>query len=212
MASNHVKHVSIYIVGAQCTGKTTLTEAIHKHLISNHLVPSIGLIKEAARGVLLDHGFTRDDILSSPNRCMQLQSLILETQLVEENEMHGYPMLLSDRSGVDPLVYATMYGPGGAAGSLIDGTTWGQLKGRMREAVVVVCQPVVGWLFDDGVRLIPRDEAEWIRTHELFCSLMRTLDIEFVVLPAEIRQLASRVEFVMKCWQGCLKMEERSTN
>ena len=172
---------AIYIVGAQCTGKTTLTEAIHEHLISHQLVPSTALIKEAARGVLLDHGFTRDDILSSPIRCMQLQSLIIETQLAQEKRLDGFPMLLSDRSGVDPLVYAAMYGPEGAVGSLAGGATWEQLKTRMKDAIVIVCEPVVGWLFDDGVRLMPRDEMEWIRTHELICSLMMTLGIEFDV-------------------------------
>ncbi len=83
--SSTSKRVNIYIVGAQCTGKTTLVNALESHFDETpdpSLRPTF--IREVARTVLDTHGFTALDITSSGERCMTLQKLILDAQVLAE--------------------------------------------------------------------------------------------------------------------------------
>ncbi|KAK0741404.1 hypothetical protein B0T18DRAFT_432516 [Schizothecium vesticola] len=82
---------NVYIVSAQCTGKTTLVNRLDQHFHDNP--PPAGtpaIIKEVARTVLVQHNFTADDITSSQERCLLLQRFILETQTKAEKE-HNMP-------------------------------------------------------------------------------------------------------------------------
>lgn len=58
---------------------------------------------------------------------------------------------ISDRSGVDPIVYARKYVSEEAAEDLVKSTEWLELKERMKSALVIVCEAGVDWLIDDGV-------------------------------------------------------------
>jgi hypothetical protein len=60
---------------------------------------------------------------------------------------------VSDRSGVDPIVYARKYASKGAESYLINSTEWSELRERMGKSVVIVCEAGADWLTDDGVRL-----------------------------------------------------------
>jgi len=80
---------NVYVVGAQCTGKTTLVNALERFYTANNDVDHSNstktmngprFIREIARSVLAKHGFTRGDITTSPSRALQLQRYILEGQ------------------------------------------------------------------------------------------------------------------------------------
>ncbi|KAI4131231.1 MAG: hypothetical protein LQ338_001324 [Usnochroma carphineum] len=197
---------NIYIIGAQSTGKTTLATALamyfeqHPTRLGNN-VPKPTVIKEVARGVLQRHNFTAYDIVSSKTRALELQSLILEAQCEAERAAsdHWY---ISDRSGLDPLVYARQYVGTDEALALTQEHAWQHLKGRMSSGLVIVCEAGGEWLVDDGVRLMPQDRDVWLRMHITFCEMLDELSIEYSVLPVSIRDLSSRVEFVLARWNS----------
>lgn len=200
---------NIYLVGAQCTGKTTLTNALATHFRTS-LPPEKQprIIKEVARTVLARHKFAAEDITSSPERCLLLQTLILEAQAEAEKAavQADSRWFISDRSGADPIVYALAYIPNGDQTTGHDGRSlvrtehWGQLKKRMAESLIVVCEAGMDWLTDDGVRLMPRDRSEWVAFHGLFCDFLDEQKLLYVVLPKEMLSIRERVDFVLSKW------------
>ena len=104
------KYQEIYVLGPSSSGKTTLCDALSQRLdIRDPLY-----IKEVARRVMAAHGFTRDD-----TDTYEMQHAIMRGQLdaectaikhiaaaSNEAEQSGRLMLLSDRSAIDPIVYA----------------------------------------------------------------------------------------------------------
>lgn len=61
-----------------------------------------------ARSVLEGHNFTREDVREGSKRCMLIQKLILDARYGREMEVDAQAGLVSDRSGVDPLAYASL--------------------------------------------------------------------------------------------------------
>lgn len=227
---------NIYIVGAQCTGKTTLVNNLRAYFasaISSALPPAT--VTEVARTVLQTHHFTARDV-RIPARSLELQRLILQGQATAErmalmpmavvgassessdsqsgaeataaaqNKGEAGPVwFISDRSGADPIAYATRYVGSDAAQDLINCSEWsGELRDRMRASVVVVCEAsgvAAGWLTDDGVRLMPQDLGEWVGFHDMFCEFLKGQGIEFHVLKADIGGHQGRVNFVVQRWK-----------
>jgi predicted ATPase len=138
---------------------------------------------------------------------------------------HGEKWFISDRSGVDPIVYAYQHINAQAAEELMATPEWKELKERMRKGLVVVCEPrVVGegresgesaegvesvdresvsvsrsWLTDDGVRLMPASLEEWKGFHDLFCRVLEErMGLGFVVLPCGLVGIGERVAFVLE--------------
>ncbi|PVH72853.1 hypothetical protein DL98DRAFT_609406 [Cadophora sp. DSE1049] len=200
---------SIYIVGAQCTGKTTLIKALEEHFgIEDNLKNESGrailhpnIIIEVARGVLKEHKFNADDIKSSPARALALQDLILKAQVRAEaatSRQDGW--FISDRSGADPIVYAKKYVSDVAAHDLLGSPEWSTLKEGLVKSVVIVCEAGAGWLKDDGIRLMPESRDAWIGFHRLFCKCLDEWGVAYEVLPCEIVELQDRIEFVLGIW------------
>ena len=95
---------AVFVLGPSSSGKTTLCEALASAL----RIPPAQYIKEVARTVMKTHGFTRDD-----TDTYEMQHAIMTAQLraeqiamaaVAQRNAHG--LILSDRSAVDPIVYA----------------------------------------------------------------------------------------------------------
>ncbi len=194
---------NIYIVGAQCTGKTTLISALSAHFTkatTSAATPAPLILTEVARTVLRQHGFTASDITSSPSKSLAFQKLILEAQYATEQAAGESQWFISDRSGFDPIVYAGRYVGEEGARSLTEMAIWGELKERMGRSLVVVCEAGAEWLVDDGVRLMPEDKADWVAFHHLFCESLKSAGLDFVVLPCEMKDMAERVQFVLDRW------------
>jgi nicotinamide riboside kinase len=197
----------IYIVGAQCTGKTTLINAVEKYFKNlstvsspcNNEFPSPRIIKEVARGVLRKHNFVAEDIVTSPIRALELQNLILKAQYREELEagVNG-DWIISDRSGADPIVYASKYVGNAAADEMMETAEWKCLKERMRNGLVVVCEAGADWLADDGVRLMPNDRDDWVGFHRFFCNRLEEWGIGYEVLGHQIIAHDDRLDFVLE--------------
>jgi predicted ATPase len=185
----------IYIVGAQNTGKTTLVNALEAAFAKNTSEIQPRVIKEVARNVLIKHQFTAEDIKTSPSRAFQLQELILKAQFDAEREvLEREGWFISDRSAIDPIVYARKYVTEEASIQLRQSMEWLQLKERMKDSVVIVCQAGADWLLDDGVRLMPENR--------LFCSCLDEWGLDYEVLPWTLMDIDKRVDFVLQSWSS----------
>jgi nicotinamide riboside kinase len=208
----------VYIVGAQCTGKTTLVKALQDHFNKGdnfyerdgHGISRPKIITEIARIVLQEHNFTADDIKSSPTRALALQQLILQAQLSAERAMSEGEWFVSDRSGVDPIIYTRKYVSKDAESDLIKSPEWLELRERMRKSVVIVCEAGADWLTADGVRLMPESREDWIGFHQLFCRCLDDLGLNYEVLPCEVACLHERVAFVLERWELACLSEQRT--
>lgn len=199
----------IYVIGAQCTGKTTLSEALASAYAERYSSLKCRTLSETARNTLKLHAYTRDDVRAGGDRCLRLQQLIMDSQLERESQAlnEAVDIVISDRSGLDPLVYVKMYCGDGPLGQLLTFNTWRDLHLNMQNGVVVLCEPVQTWLFDDGTRLMPLDWSEWRKTHDTFRNLLDEYQIGYVVLPASILSIEDRVEFVL---EACMNMGKES--
>ena len=209
MADN-IKPREIYIIGAQSTGKTTIVKALEKHFnqrddsyqLHGHHISHPKIIKEVARAVLQEHNFTADEIKSSPARSLALQQLILQAQLRAERGISGPDeWFISDRSGADPIVYARKYVGGDAEYELVKSSEWLELRERMSESVVIVCEAGTDWLTDDGVRLMPENKEDWMQFHRHFCCCLDEQGLNYEVLPSKVANLRERVMFVLEKWE-----------
>ncbi|KAL1647120.1 hypothetical protein SLS58_002891 [Diplodia intermedia] len=204
---------NIYVVGAQSTGKTTLVNALESHFadaknrIQNGVhVPAPGVIREVARSVLTQHNFSRDDIRTSTERCLELQRHILAAQWQQERLVLSQSRwFISDRSGLDPITYAQKFGGKSAACILLDCESWHELKERLKSSVVVVCRPETEFLKDDGVRLMPEDIREWEDLHSTFCNILEENGVEYFVR-AGVMSAEEYVRMIRMLWDtrfGC---------
>ncbi|MCJ1375271.1 hypothetical protein MMC20_006505 [Loxospora ochrophaea] len=208
MKHNSPKPSNIYIVGAQCTGKTTLVRALAEHFAKSQdtcndsgSAPSTPtILTEVARSVLKKHNYTADDIAFSPIRALELQRLILEAQAEAEDAIDSR-WFICDRSGFDPIVYARRYVGDKAADELLESDAFIELKDRMQQALVVVCEAGADWLKDDGVRLMPESKKDWVGFHRLFCASLEDAAIRHVVLPCTTTDLTERLDFVLQKWR-----------
>jgi nicotinamide riboside kinase len=164
-----------YIIGPQCTGKTTLVNALEKvfrhdtHGASSADPQQPLIIREVARTVLKEKGFIREDITTSPTRALQLQQHILDTKCFV-----GYE----------------------AVEELLASKTWLDLEARMKKSIVVLCEAGCHWLVDDGVRLMPNDLEEWTRVEAAFRDLLEKRGISYYIIPKDMADLGTRVRHV----------------
>lgn len=144
---------NIYIIGAQCTGKTTLVSALKDHFTRyrEKNIPEPVIISEVARKVLAALNINRSDIVTSPEKSLQLQTAILEAQVKAETaaETAG-SWFISDRSGLDPIVYTRVSVSENATQELLQSAGWKLLEQKMKKAQVFVCEAGCSWLVDDG--------------------------------------------------------------
>lgn len=195
---------NIYIVGAQCTGKTTLVNelAIQFGALSRTLgIDEPQIISEVARTVLNRHHFVADDISSSPSRSLALQALIVAAQAdAETNALSRRTWFISDRSCLDPVVYARRYVGFVPAREMEHAANWLELRERMVGSLIIVCEAGSEWLNDDGVRLMPEGREDWLSFHRMFCTLLDETGLPYWVLPCKMDRLSQRAQFVLSKW------------
>lgn len=193
---------NIYIIGAQCTGKTSLVNALENALREPFSPTTPAIVKEVARSVLKIHGFTASDITSDPGRCLQLQTLILEAQFNKEREaLTKNDWIISDRSGLDPIIYASRHIGSEAVELMISSEYWKELRDRMSESLVFVCETVEAWLVSDGVRLMPRDLQDWTGYDDEFCRMLDSAGVRYRMIPRSMQNLEDRVAYVWSEWR-----------
>ncbi|CZT20855.1 uncharacterized protein RCC_06715 [Ramularia collo-cygni] len=193
---------SIYLVGAPCTGKTTILNALRQQYTANHTSCDFAqpaYIIEVARRLLGDLQIDREDIGNSPAKCLKLQEAILQAQYRAElaSPQDASSWYISDRSGLDPIVFTQLYVGSAAADKLLASPTWEALELNMKQGLVFLCESGCSWLTDDGVRLMPRDMNEWLRFDQTFEQLLEARGIHYVRIPAIISDVKERVGLVI---------------
>ncbi|CVL08459.1 uncharacterized protein FMAN_05188 [Fusarium mangiferae] len=195
---------NIYIIGPQSTGKTTLVNKLKadlEHWLADSAIDKPQIVSEVARTVLAKHKYSAEDIQTSTTRCFELQQLILEAQAAAEKEaLKTSSWFISDRSGLDPLVYAKRYAAPDAVERLKHLPVWKAVKARMESSLIVVCEAGTPWLLDDGVRLMPGSDQQWMQLFHDFCQLLGEVGLEYCVVPRTVLDLSDRAEFVWARW------------
>lgn len=205
---------SIYIIGAQCTGKTTLVNALENWFkrstdVNKDHCPLV--IREVARKVLEERRFSRIDITTSPERALELQQHILEAQYNAETTAclkNPVTWFLCDRSGLDPIAYTKCFVGEGAAAEMLSSAIWQELESRMKKGIVILCEAGCRWLTDDGVRLMPKDVEDWMRVDLAFRDLLKTRGIRFSILSKDVEVLEDRID----CVYSYVEMVQRETS
>lgn len=131
---------AIFVVGASSVGKTTLCRALAKEFgidQSKH-------IQEIARHVMRTQGFSRETVHQ-----YAMQHAIMSAQLVAEGAILGHAnthdrvLLLSDRSAVDPIVYAmtsNVENKAENAAKLLHDTSFQSILPFYRESLFGMCR------------------------------------------------------------------------
>ena len=193
---------SIFIIGAQCTGKTTLVNALRRHFAETSAQPP-AIISKVARTVLKQLDITRDDIVNSAERCLMLQKAILLAQFEAERRLaDGGQWYMSDRSALDPVVYAKLFVSETAARALVSLPQWTALEQNMKRGLVFLCESGCNWLVDDGTRLMPKDDDDWARVDAAFRALLEEREIAYVLVQKDLA-VAVRVALIAsQCTAG----------
>ncbi|KAM3067002.1 hypothetical protein ACMFMG_011784 [Clarireedia jacksonii] len=196
------KPPNIYLIGPQCTGKSTLLEALRAYYaidsnreFENQRVECPAIIEEVVRRVMRENGFSVQD-LKDAHRGFELQQRVLLEQYHAEEIIQG-EWYISDRSGLDALVYAKEYIGVSTAKELENTREWNTLRKRMQDAVVVFCEAgTADWLSEDEVRMAYSNTAESERLNKEFHTMLIQHRIQYVVLPKHLRDLLERVDLI----------------
>ena len=187
----------LYVVGPASTGKTTLCNAIAQSL----KLRSWCYITEVARQVMKRRGFTREDVPK-----MEMQSGIMLAQLEREAEVCerarsiGETLILSDRSGVDPIVYAVLTAKDERQAQqkknlLVEHPTFQNALKRYRKARFLLLRPVPEWVVDDGVRSLEHHA----RSFHICRAVLTELGIPYHEIGEDMKDLLERTNWV-KAW------------
>ena len=194
MTDQQAPFTELYIIGPSSTGKTTLCNALAQSMIPH----SWCYITEVARQVMKRRGFTRDDVGT-----IEMQSAIMLAQLEREAEVcerarsTGETLVLSDRSGVDSIVYAVLTAKNERQARqkksiLLEHPTFQSALKRYRKAKFLLLRPVPEWLVDDGVRIL----EQHARSFYVFHAVLAELGIPYHVMGEEVKDLSERVNWV----------------
>ena len=202
MASKQPKNM--FIIGAPCTGKTTLLNALKDHLEQTALsAPGSReprYISEVARTVMKQLHLDRNDIVMSSERSLRLQRAILDAQYQAElpTANGSTDWYISDRSGIDPIVYALLYVSEQGTDELLASNILQALAQKMREGLVFICEAGCSWLADDGVRLMPGSEEDWSRFDFAFQCLLKENEIDYHLISKDTNSLEARVDQILR--------------
>lgn len=178
---------AIYVVGPSSSGKTTLCKALAARL----QIPEGRFVHEVARGVMKSTGFSRSTVHQ-----LDMQRAILVAQVAAEERAlqttSEVPILLCDRSAVDPLVYAAL---GFADGEqrqheLLNTPEFQAVLDRYRASLFVLLAPIAEWVVDDGVRSLERP-LDYLQT---FRSTLKRLGLSARELGRDVLDLDARLD------------------
>ncbi|KAG6373183.1 hypothetical protein JVT61DRAFT_6801 [Boletus reticuloceps] len=187
----------LYVVGPSSTGKTTLCDAVAHSL----KLRSWCYITEVARQIMKRRGFTREDMGR-----IEMQSAIMLAQIEREAEVcerargTGETLMLSDRSGVDPIVYAVLTANDEHQARLkknllVEHPTFQCALKRYRKAKFLLLRPVPEWVVDDGVRSLDQHAHSF----HVYRAVLAELGIPYREIGEDMKDLLERTNWI-KAW------------
>ena len=135
-------------------------------------------------------------------RDIEMQRAIMGAQLEQEQLARSVAassavrLILSDRSAIDPIAYVVLTAINEEDARkrmhvLVDTVEFQAALYRYREGTFILFKPVPEWLVDDGVRSV---ESQG-QTLEVFRKVLEELDVPYVELGEETKDLQARVTF-----------------
>ena len=156
------------------------------------------------------HRLRRIEIGIVRSRNTEPHVLILDAQYKAETTAKG-SWFISDRSGVDAIVYGKCHAGKSGAEKLLSTSAWRYLENTLRKSLIVVCEPVVSWLKEDGLRLMPEDPLARYKNvcmiHQEFCNFLNAAGLPYALLPNTRLELIGRIRCVVREWEkssGCM--------
>ncbi|KAH7881902.1 AAA domain-containing protein [Phlebopus sp. FC_14] len=196
MAERQQSLGQLYVIGPSSTGKTTLCNAVMKSLN----LPAWCYITEVARQVMRVQGYTRDDIGKiEMQRAIMLAQVAAEESACAQVSIRGGGLILSDRSGIDAIVYAILTANNEREARekkalLLEDPMFRAALDRYRVARFLLLGPVPQWLVDDGVRSLEQHE----RCISVFREVLDELGIVYHDMGGEMMDLGERVKEVKR--------------
>ncbi|KAG6331887.1 hypothetical protein ID866_7201 [Astraeus odoratus] len=187
MSDRQSSPIQVYVVGPSSSGKTTLCNALAKY----RKLPAESYITEVARQVMRAKGYTRADVCT-----IEMQMAIMLAQLRRETtacaEAQG-GLVLSDRSGIDPVVYAILtatdeHEARQKESELVDLPAFQLALRRYKKAIFLLLNPVEEWLVDDGIRSLDHHE----RCIDIFRQLLKKFEIKYQEMGGEMKSIDDR--------------------
>lgn len=190
----------IYVVGPQSTGKTTLVNALVQRLGLD-----VPVIKEVARQVMQEKGYTREDVDSDiRERRLSIQEDIFKAQLEAESKIldsRTNAFFLSDRSAIDPVVYLAHYSGVEEARKIMSTSDWQKARERYADSkrtLIILLLPVMEFLVDDDFRYVAKSYQDWCALAKTFQTLMKEEGIPVVEIGEECLEIQARVAVLLK--------------
>ena len=210
-----MKPINIFIIEAHSTGKITLRNALLKGIhhdknkgIALQDIEQPMTTTEAAEIIMERMGLMANEVFSSKETCERIQNEILEEQAAYERKIPDDAWINSDRSGLDPIIYALVHVDASAAARMESTEAWDECKASMEKGLMVVCEPVKEWLETNKFRTWLEGMTQWDYArllHGTFVDRLEVLGISYVLIPASMRDMKQRIERVLGEWRQ--KME-----
>lgn len=189
---NGLTNISVYLIGPESTGKTTLFRA----LVTRLALPAQRTVPEVARALMQTQGWTGHDtgVLS---RQMAIATATLEA---EERAATSNKGVVADRNALCCCVYLKRL-------STLGDNTWHEIAreldvrgalSRYRKGLVVLFEPVEGWWTSDGLRRENVDTEELWQIFEDYREVLRYVQVDFVRLSGQIRSTEERLGKVLE--------------
>lgn len=151
------------------------------------------------------------DVPCAENKCLMLtrdiemQKTIMTAQLAQERAARivagssAVQMVLSDRSAIDPIAYAVLTAENEDAARermrvLVGTTEFQAALDRYQQGTFILFKPIPEWLVDDGVRSMEKQDL----SVKVFRDILKELEVPYVELGEETRDLQARVAFAKK--------------
>lgn len=161
----------------------------------------MSLLNEVARTVLKSFDCNADDIFNDPTKCYDLQKRILFAQCQKEISLDDQQeKYVSDRSAVDPIVYAKHHLNPEAYQTLCDLDVWKDIKSlyqNQSKMLLVLIEPNEIFLKSDGTRKMPQDLKDWKDFHQCFLEFLADNDIPFKTIPKDVTDIGQRTAMVI---------------
>ncbi|KAH7317177.1 AAA domain-containing protein, partial [Stachybotrys elegans] len=174
---------NIYVIGPQCTGKTTIVTRLRSDVdawLAGTSLDRPNFVSEVARSAMTKNNFSARDITASKEKCLMVRTTILQAQATAEDEaLHTSSWFISDRSGLDPLVYAKMFAGSEATQDLQATSAWKTLRQN-------------GWLCYYN---------EWIGLFNVFLQVLKHNELPYHIVPCTMEDLTERINFIHEKWR-----------
>lgn len=173
------------MIGPPSTGKTLLINDIIKH--TNRVCPiqKIIDIPETSQEMSQISLISPADDRAGSVQAIRIQEELLEKQFakeaaraneVEQRNASEGTLVLADRSGADAVVFVEAYGDEEQARKLFESQEWQVLRQRMRDSLIILCEPVTPWYVGEGSI---RRRVTWEKMNELYAAYKANLSLRY---------------------------------